>query len=47
MKEVYWPGWLHLPRLACSRQVIFSVMVLTGLAMASPATLVKLGHLLC
>ena len=43
----YWPGWPHLPRLACSSQVICSAMVLARLAAASPASLVKPGHLLC
>ena len=43
----YWPGWPHLPRLACSSQVICSGMVLTRLATASLSSLVKPGHLLC
>ena len=31
-----WPGWPRLPRLAWSSQAICSVMVLAGLAAASP-----------
>ena len=43
----YWPSWPRFPRLPWSSQAICSVMVLAGLAMVSPATLVKPDHLLC